>query len=38
MESSADFGHTNPLATFPVGGRVELAIGSDLPGRAAENR
>ena len=34
---NVDFGHTNPLATFPIGGRAELAIGSDLPGRVAEN-
>ncbi len=33
-----DFGHANPLATFPIGGRAELAIGGDLPGRVAENR
>jgi muramoyltetrapeptide carboxypeptidase LdcA involved in peptidoglycan recycling len=35
---NVDFGHTNPLATFPIGGRAELAIGGDLPGRVAENR
>jgi muramoyltetrapeptide carboxypeptidase len=34
---NVDFGHTNPLATFPIGGRAELAIGGDLPGRVAEN-
>jgi muramoyltetrapeptide carboxypeptidase LdcA involved in peptidoglycan recycling len=33
---NVDFGHTNPLATFPIGGRAELAIVCDLPGRVAE--
>lgn len=27
---NADFGHTNPLATLPIGGRVEI-IASDAP-------
>ena len=25
---NADFGHTNPFATFPVGGRAALAVGA----------
>jgi muramoyltetrapeptide carboxypeptidase LdcA involved in peptidoglycan recycling len=30
---NVDFGHTNPLATFPIGGRAALTVGaaSSLP-------
>nr|NLI50356.1 LD-carboxypeptidase [Propionibacterium sp.] len=27
--ANVDFGHTNPLITFPIGGHVELHLGSD---------
>lgn len=26
--ANVDFGHTSPLATFPVGGRIELTVGA----------
>ena len=25
--ANVDFGHTNPLATFPIGGQASLAVG-----------
>jgi muramoyltetrapeptide carboxypeptidase len=40
---NVDFGHTKPARHLfdrwagSIGGRAELAIGSDLPGRVAEN-
>ena len=37
MRSTFPRAISGPLATFPIGGRAELAIGSDLPGRVAEN-
>ena len=27
--ANVDFGHTNPLATFPIGGRAALTVGED---------
>jgi muramoyltetrapeptide carboxypeptidase len=33
--ANADFGHTDPMRTFPIGGDVELAAG---PGQQATIR
>jgi muramoyltetrapeptide carboxypeptidase len=35
---NADFGHTNPLATLPLGGRVELTVGATSTLTVADGR
>jgi muramoyltetrapeptide carboxypeptidase len=35
--ANADFGHTNPLATFPIGGRAALTIGATSSLRIADS-
>jgi muramoyltetrapeptide carboxypeptidase LdcA involved in peptidoglycan recycling len=35
---NADFGHTNPLATFPIGGQATLTVGATSSLRIADSR
>ena len=34
---NADFGHTNPLATFPIGGRAALTVGASTSLRISDS-